>query len=113
MTGRTRNRSHSRRRDARRILRRLTGNDASLRRAIAVASEHLRIAEDVHAARESSGWSVAQLARRVRTPTSAIARIEAADFTRQSIGLLTRVAQALGLRLEIRFVDAGRRARRA
>jgi transcriptional regulator with XRE-family HTH domain len=57
--------------------------------------------------------SLAQLARRARTPTSAVARIEAADFTRQSIAVLTRVAGALGLRLEIRCVEVRRKTRGA
>jgi ribosome-binding protein aMBF1 (putative translation factor) len=51
--------------------------------------------------REDSGMTQAELAKRIGTQTSAISRIEDADYDRHSVQTLTKVADALGMRLII------------
>ena len=73
----------------------------------------MHVAEELFAARTAASLSHAQLARLAGTTAGAIKRLEDADLGRHSVAVLERVAAALGLRLEIRFVEQRRRARRA
>ncbi len=45
------------------------------------------------------------------TTQSVIARLESADYSGHSLKMLHRIARALDLRLELRFVANGRRAK--
>jgi transcriptional regulator with XRE-family HTH domain len=56
----------------------------------------------------SAGLSQRELAQRVGTSASAICRLEDADYDGHSLSLLKRIAQALGKRIEVRFVPAGK-----
>ena len=71
------------------------------------------IARKIHALRTAAGVSQRELARRVGTSASAICRIEDADYEGHSLSLLKRVAEALGRRVEIKFVPAGKLRRTA
>jgi ribosome-binding protein aMBF1 (putative translation factor) len=51
--------------------------------------------------REDAGMTQAELAKRIGTQTSAVSRIEDADYDRHSVQTLTKVADALGMRLII------------
>jgi len=51
--------------------------------------------------REDAGMTQAGLAKLIGTQTSAISRIEDADYDRHSVQTLTKVADALGMRLII------------
>ena len=64
----------------------------------------LDIALALHALRTSAGLSQRALAARVGTTASAISRIERADYRGHSLGMLRRVAGAVGMRVEVRFV---------
>jgi len=64
--------------------------------------------------REDAGMTQTELAKLVGTQTSAISRIEDADYDRHSVQTLTKVAEALGIRLiiDIEPKSAPRRKRK-
>lgn len=62
------------------------------------------VAEQVYSARTGANLTQHQLAERVGTSQSAIARIEDADYEGHSVRTLQRVADALGLRLSIQLL---------
>lgn len=101
--------------DALTILGRLTGDDAELRRLIARESVNARVAQLIHDARSEAGLTQAQLAARVGTTQSVIARLEDADYAGHSLSMLQRVAAALGKRLTIglQTSEPGRKKRAA
>jgi transcriptional regulator with XRE-family HTH domain len=71
----------------------------------------LRIARLIRAARIQRGWTQAELARRIGTTQSVIARLESASDDREpSLRLLGRLAAALGFRLALNFEKAGKSA---
>ena len=98
--------------DAVKILDRVTGNDAPLRRAIAEDRLNLRIAQMIHDQRSAAGLTQNQLAKLVGTTQSVIARLEDADYEGHSVRMLFRIAQALDSRLEVAIVPAPRALRR-
>lgn len=54
-------------------------------------------------AREKSGVSQAELARRVGTKQSVISRLECGAFSKATLETIKKVADALDMRLEIKF----------
>ena len=87
-----------------RILDRITGSDAALRRAIAEQKLSTKVAEAILAAREHAGLTQAQLAKLIGTTQSAISRLEDADYEGHSLTMLQRIAEALNHRVEVRLV---------
>ena len=77
--------------------------DIELRTAFRQQAE---IAELVHEARTGAGLSQRELAKRVGTTASVICRLEDGDYDGHSMAMLRRVAEALGQRVEVRFVPA-------
>ena len=73
----------------------------------------MEIAELIHHARTQAGLSQRELAVRVGTTASVICRLEDADYDGHSMTMLSRIAEALGLRIELRFVPAAENTRRA
>lgn len=63
------------------------------------------IAKQVFDLRIAAGLSQKQLADRLGTKQSVISRIEDADYEGHSLGLLKRIADALGKKLTIAFSD--------
>jgi ribosome-binding protein aMBF1 (putative translation factor) len=90
--------------DAVEILERITGNDKKLRRRIEVARINVIVSEMIYEARTAAGLTQAALARRVGTTQSVISRLEDADYEGHSLTMLQRIAEALHVRLELRFV---------
>lgn len=75
-------------------------------------AEEFAFLDEVLKARAESGLSQAEVAARVGTTQSAIARLEsAAPKHSPSIATLRRYARALGYRVEIRLVKEKRRPR--
>ena len=68
------------------------------------------IARRIFDLRTKAGLSQRDLAARVGTSASAICRLEDADYEGHSLSLLKRIAEALGTRVEIRFVPPKRRS---
>jgi len=87
-----------------------TGEDLELRKKF---REQIEIAEMIHHARTAAGLSQRQLADRVGTTASVICRLEDGDYEGHSMNMLRRIAEALGQRIEVRFVPTARHALRA
>lgn len=77
-------------------------------------AEHLAILEEERAnaeiarviveMRSQAGLTQQELADLLGTSQPTIARLEDADYEGHSLGMLRRIAQALNLRIELRFV---------
>ena len=91
-------------RDARRILERVTGDDAELRAMIEEEKSNAQVAQMIYEARTQAGLTQGQLARLIGTQQPVIARLEDADYEGHSLSMLHRIATALNRRLEVRLV---------
>jgi ribosome-binding protein aMBF1 (putative translation factor) len=91
--------------DAVEILDRMIGNDKRLRHLVEVARINVIVSEMIYEARNAAGLTQAALARRVGTTQSVISRLEDADYEGHSLTMLQRIAEALHVRLELRFVS--------
>jgi ribosome-binding protein aMBF1 (putative translation factor) len=80
-----------------------TSEDLKLR---SVFRQQMEIAEMIHQARADAGLSQRALADRVGTTASVICRLEDGDYDGHSLTMLRRIADALGRRVELRFVPA-------
>lgn len=61
----------------------------------------LRLADQIVRLREKRGWTQGELARRVGTTQSGIARLENPNYRNYSLKTLEKVAQALGAKLVV------------
>jgi predicted XRE-type DNA-binding protein len=73
----------------------------------------LQLANQIHALREERKLSQAQLARRIGTHQSAVARMEQNTYRGYTVATLAKIAAAAGKHLEVRFVPGGRRMQHA
>lgn len=94
------------------VLARLTGKGVGIRQEIANARINLEVAQMIYDARTRAGLSQRELAERIASRQSVIARLEDADYRGHSLSMLQRIGNALGQQLEIRFVRANRRGPR-
>lgn len=94
-------------RDATKILKRVTGSDPELREMIAEENVNVRVARLIHDARVRAGLTQAELARRIGTKQPVIARLEDADYAGHSLTMLQRIASALDLQIDVKFVSTG------
>jgi transcriptional regulator with XRE-family HTH domain len=87
----------------------------SVRRAYEDLEQEFAFFDEVLRARVATGLTQAEVAARVGTTQSAIARLESASRKHSpSIATLQRYARALGYRVEVRLVkEKGRRPSRA
>jgi DNA-binding XRE family transcriptional regulator len=77
-------------------------DDLDLRAAF---RQDIEIAELIHQVRTEAGLSQRELAKLIGTSASAICRLEDADYDGHSMAMLRRIAEALGRRVEVRFVS--------
>src|SRR5581483_2221778 len=94
------------------ILDRLTGKDSAIRQGIAKARVNLEVGQMIYDARTKAGISQNELAALIGSRQSVIARLEDADYQGHSLSMLQRIGNALGQRLELRFVSTKRRGSR-
>ncbi len=75
----------------------------------AYADEHLNlsIGTQIKAIREKQGMTQATLAEKIGTKQTGISRIESANYSRWSIAVLRRLAEAFDLRLQVSFEEFG------
>jgi ribosome-binding protein aMBF1 (putative translation factor) len=66
------------------------------------------VASLIYDLRTKAGLSQRALAKKVGTTASVICRLEDADYQGHSLAMLRRIAAALGKKVEIRFVPAGK-----
>lgn len=90
--------------DAIEITRRAFAHDTGFERGVAAERAKMEIGYQIYQARTAQGLSQARLARRIGTTQSVIARLEDVDYDGHSITTLRRVADALGMDVEIRMV---------
>jgi ribosome-binding protein aMBF1 (putative translation factor) len=94
--------------DALKILERVTGTDSAVRQGVANARMNLDVAQMIYDARIKAGLSQRALADLIGSRQSVIARLEDADYKGHSLSMLQRIGNALGQRLEVRFVAVRR-----
>ena len=96
--------------DAIEILDRRIADDPQMQELVRQERLNARIARLIYVARTRAGLTQAQLARRIGSKQPVIARLEDADYEGHSLGMLQRIASALGLRLDVRFLPSVLRA---
>jgi len=94
------------------VVRRKLAADQVLAEAVHRERFNANVASEVLAIREQAGLTQKQLADRVGTHQSVIARLEDADYESHSLKMLQRIADALGKGVEIRFVEQDATAER-
>jgi len=94
--------------DAVDILDDLFGSDPAYRASLEREKNRVRAACAIYGARTRAGLTQKQLAERVGTTQSVIARLEDADYEGHTLRMLDRIAAALGQRVEVTFVPADR-----
>ena len=83
--------------DAVQILHAIVGDDPKMRSMVEEEREKQRVASLIYEARTAAGLTQAELAARVGTRQSAIARLEDADYEGHILTVLERIARATGL----------------
>ncbi len=91
--------------DALTVLEKLTGKSAGIRQQLANARINLEVAQMIYDARSKAGLSQRELAERIGSRQSVIARLEDADYRGHSLTMLQKIGNALGQHIEIRFVE--------
>jgi ribosome-binding protein aMBF1 (putative translation factor) len=87
--------------DALKILEKMTQADPELEEMVKEASLNAAVAQLIYDARSKAGLTQQQLAARIGTQQSVIARLEDADYEGHSLSMLQRIACALNQRVEI------------
>jgi ribosome-binding protein aMBF1 (putative translation factor) len=90
--------------DALKILENLTHVDSEIEGMIRESSINAAVAQLIYDARSKAGLTQKQLAVRVGTQQSVIARLEDADYEGHSLSMLQRIACALNQRVEINLL---------
>ncbi len=93
--------------DAVHILNRHFGGKAKRRREIEQIKHDMEVGGLIHQAREAAGLTQRELAERVGTTQSVISNLESAEYQGHSMPMLRRIADALGMSVQVSFV-AGR-----
>jgi ribosome-binding protein aMBF1 (putative translation factor) len=75
---------------------------ATYRKAFARSLQQIDLAVLIREMREDAGFTQAELAAKVGTAQSVIARLEDAEYTGQSLQMLERIATACGVALKLR-----------
>jgi len=88
------------------ILYELIGNDEQLREMVQQETLNSKIGAMIYRARKKAKITQAELAKRIGTTQAVISQLESADYKGYTIGMLQRVAEALGQKLELRFSAA-------
>lgn len=98
--------AHTRPKALQQLHDRYIGDDPERISSFEGAVADANIAMDIYELRTRAGLTQRQLAARVGTTASVICRLEDADYEGHSMAMLRRIAAAVGLRVEVRFVAA-------
>ncbi len=90
--------------DALKILKRMTADDPEIEEMVRESSLNAELAQLIYTARTQAGLTQQQLADRIGTKQSVIARLEDADYEGHSLSMLYKIAQALNQRLEVHLI---------
>jgi transcriptional regulator with XRE-family HTH domain len=94
------------------VLERKLSRDPELRRAVEKELLNGRIATLIYDAREQAGLTQQQLAERVGTRQSVIARLEDADYSGHSLTMLAKIAHALDRQVRVELEPIATKAKR-
>lgn len=101
--GKTKKKSY-RTSDGRKILHAFFVNTRRRKELYAEEAERVALGDLIRELREAQGFTQAQLAKKVGTTQSAIARIEDANYAGQKLSTIAKIAAALGHRVEVNLV---------
>jgi ribosome-binding protein aMBF1 (putative translation factor) len=90
--------------DALKIIETLTRTDPELQEMVRESSLNAVVAQLTYEARTKAGLTQQQLAERVGTKQSVIAKLEDADYEGHSLSMLQRIAGSLNQRIEINLL---------
>ena len=90
--------------DAVKILHKITEDDPEIQEMVKESSLNAELAQLIYAARTEKGLTQQQLADRIGTKQSVIARLEDADYEGHSLSMLQKIAEALNQRLEVHLM---------
>ena len=85
------------------VIRNKLVRDPDLQERVNREQVNIDVATQIYNARKRESLTQSQLARRVGTSQSVIARMEDADYDGHSLRLLTKIANALDCRLRVDF----------
>jgi len=91
--------------NAHEIIDKQIGDDRQMRQRIEREIVNARVAQTIYDTRKEAGLSQRDLAKLIGTSHSTIVRLEDSDYTGHSLTMLTRIATALGKRVNISLVD--------
>lgn len=91
----------------------MVGNDPEYDRRLEQARMDSDVAQIVYDIREAAGLTQKELAQRVGTTQSVIARLEDADYHGHTLRMLRRIGSALGYEVEVRFRPVNQPAAKA
>ncbi len=83
------------------IVRQRARKSATYRKNFSRTLQQIDLALLVREMREDAGLTQSQLAKKVRTTQSVIARLEDAEYTGHSLSMLERIAAACGVALKL------------
>ena len=83
------------------IVEERAGRSATYRKAFARTLQQIDLALLVREMRENAGLTQVELARKVGTTQSVIARLEDAEYAGHSLSMLERIAAACGVNLKL------------
>jgi ribosome-binding protein aMBF1 (putative translation factor) len=90
--------------DALKILKQMTADDPELEKMVKESSLNAEVAQLIYETRTQAGLTQQQLADRIGSKQSVIARLEDADYEGHSLSMLQRIAYVLNQRLEIQLI---------
>jgi ribosome-binding protein aMBF1 (putative translation factor) len=90
--------------DALKILKQMTADDPELEKMVKESSLNAELAQLIYEARTQAGLTQQQLADRIGSKQSVIARLEDADYEGHSLSMLQRIAHVLNQRLEVQLI---------
>ena len=92
--------------DAVKILKDRISQDPELAYFVEEERKRLMLAEKIRQARHESGLSQKEVAQRIGTTQSAVARLESGNYERLSLSTLIKVTRALNRRLSLEILPA-------
>jgi ribosome-binding protein aMBF1 (putative translation factor) len=95
--------------DALKILGKRMAKSPRRQRMVEAEQVNLQAAHAIREARHKAGLSQAELARKIGTRQSAIARLESAEYTGHTLKLLERIALACKRHVRLAFEPVGTR----
>ncbi len=90
--------------DALKIIDNLTRTDPELEEMVREASLNAEVAQLIYEARTGAGLTQQELANRIGTKQSVIARLEDTDYEGHSLSMLQKIACVLNRRVEINLM---------